>query len=1161
MALSQSQSLSSLSSIEQLVSTLRDQLDLTGEQIADVLWVTLELQKFEISSVNESSNLQDANSVLPKTTDQTPDKSQVTESITPTASTSKEEGNIRKASEKQGSVYANSGSGGIQGLSIGVPDAPSLREPLKLAQALRPLMRQVATGKRLILDEAATVQRIAEERIFMPVLKAEPELWLDLALVIDESHSMLIWGHTIQELKEIFKKYGIFRDIRIWGLQPDETGNSLQVFSRMGSSKRLTDPKEIVDPTGRRLILIVSDCVSNIWRKGMMFPVLKVWTEKQPLTILQMLPEWMWRRTALDLGTAVGFKSSIMGVANQQLSLHKPLRRSRSIGFKVEDRSKIPVITLDWDKAAQWSQMLIGKADALVPGYLLPPELEIEEDVSSSFLEKEDSTVSDLDAAEIVKRFRMTTSPLGRELAGLLAASPVINLPVVRLIQESLLPKSNQVQVAEVFLGGFLRPQSVSLEKLQSQESEIKTILNHDLVEYEFIQPEIRDIFLDDAPVNDSVDVVNAVSRYVAEQLGVSLSEFMAILKAPQTVKEKQREDTIKPFAEITARILRRLGEKYAAFAEQIEAVEVVNPINNQDLDVNTPKLTFPLEDALTFDGQDDYVSLGNPDILNFAGQITIEAWIKPQNITKTQNIVAHGYHRNPDAEVFLRIAEAEHEYQIGSWNGDDHRVGYPIPDEDIGTWVHLAGSYDGAVWKLYRNGIKVRESIEATGVLQVNANWAIAAAGNGTERFFHGQISEVRIWNKACSQQEIQENQFRQLKGNELGLVGYWPLDEGKGTTTQDRTSNGNLGQIAGVQWSKTTEQEIAALVELLQSTTVDDDTRRQAVESLGKIDPGNQIAIEALVELLQSTDLDNDIRRLVAESLKQINPGNDYFEVVTVDRRGEIIQKETKTAQYFTENLPNNVTLEMVSIPGGTFMMGSPPDEAERNDSETPQHEVTVPSFFMGKYPVTQAQWRVVATLPQIKRELKLDPSEFKGDDLPVEQISWYEAVEFCDRLSKQTNRDYRLATEAEWEYACRADTTTPFHFGETITSDLANYNVESTYADEPKSKYVGQTTPVGKFKFVNAFGLYDMHGNVWEWCYDSWFKNYKGAPNEGSAFVSAWINITAENDNHFRLLRGGCWRSAPRYCRSASRDLNAPDYRYGYFGCRVVVSAART
>jgi hypothetical protein len=277
----------------------------------------------------------------------------------------------------------------------------------------------------------------------------------------------------------------------------------------------------------------------------------------------------------------------MMGVANQQLSLHKPLRRSRSIGFKIEDRSKIPVITLDWDKAAQWSQMLIGKADALVPGYLLPPELEIEEDINSSFLAKEDRNVSDLDAAEIVKRFRMTTSPLGRELAGLLAASPVINLPVVRLIQESLLPKSNQVQVAEVFLGGLLRPQSVSLEKLQNQESESKTILSPDSVEYEFIQPEIRDIFLDDAPISDSIDVVNAVSRYVAEQLGVSLTEFMAVLKAPQQAQEDQREDIIKPFAKITARVLRKLGGQYVQFAEELEQVR-----NNQN-SYDSPSQSF----------------------------------------------------------------------------------------------------------------------------------------------------------------------------------------------------------------------------------------------------------------------------------------------------------------------------------------------------------------------------------------------------------------------------------------------------------------------------------------------------------------------------------------------------------------------------------------
>jgi formylglycine-generating enzyme required for sulfatase activity len=122
------------------------------------------------------------------------------------------------------------------------------------------------------------------------------------------------------------------------------------------------------------------------------------------------------------------------------------------------------------------------------------------------------------------------------------------------------------------------------------------------------------------------------------------------------------------------------------------------------------------------------------------------------------------------------------------------------------------------------------------------------------------------------------------------------------------------------------------------------------------------------------------------------------------------------------------------MMLIPAGAFMMGSPEDEPERSPHEGPQHLVSVASFFLGKYPVTQAQWRVVASFPQVERSLDLDPSHFKGDMRPVEKVSWEEAIEFCARLSEYTKRQYRLPTEAEWEYACRAETTTPFHFGET-------------------------------------------------------------------------------------------------------------------------------
>jgi formylglycine-generating enzyme required for sulfatase activity len=265
-------------------------------------------------------------------------------------------------------------------------------------------------------------------------------------------------------------------------------------------------------------------------------------------------------------------------------------------------------------------------------------------------------------------------------------------------------------------------------------------------------------------------------------------------------------------------------------------------------------------------------------------------------------------------------------------------------------------------------------------------------------------------------------------------------------------------------------------------------------------------------------------------------------------------IIHRHQQTNQYYEEILDANVTLRMMLIPAGKFLMGSPDDEPERYDREGPQHEVTIPTFFLAKYPVTQEQWRIVAGLPQIQHELNPDPSHFKGDRRPVEQVSWYEAVEFCARLSRHTGRPYRLPTEAEWEYACRAGTTTPFHFGETITPELANYDGKYTYADGPKGEYREETTPVDHFGIANDFGLCDLHGNVYEWCQDHWHENYQGAPTDGSAWLT-------DNENAEHIVRGGCWDDFPDFCRSAYRFYLNPAYGNNSFGLRVACAAPRT
>jgi formylglycine-generating enzyme required for sulfatase activity len=243
------------------------------------------------------------------------------------------------------------------------------------------------------------------------------------------------------------------------------------------------------------------------------------------------------------------------------------------------------------------------------------------------------------------------------------------------------------------------------------------------------------------------------------------------------------------------------------------------------------------------------------------------------------------------------------------------------------------------------------------------------------------------------------------------------------------------------------------------------------------------------------------------------------------------------------------------------------------------------------MAKTPITQAQWREVAGWPRVERDLDPDPSHFKGDSRPVEQVSWHDAMEFCHRLSQRTGKNYTLPSEAQWEYACRAGTTTPFHFGATISTEVANYDGNYVYGNGPKGTYREQTTDVASFP-ANAWGLHDMHGNVWEWCLDKWHDSYEGAPTDGNAWMegdslgespaaccaagrgsatpgsaarlaattstrtsasTASVSVSVASDAS-RLLRGGSWHVSPRFCRSAYRLNFHPDNRIDFIGFRV-------
>lgn len=306
--------------------------------------------------------------------------------------------------------------------------------------------------------------------------------------------------------------------------------------------------------------------------------------------------------------------------------------------------------------------------------------------------------------------------------------------------------------------------------------------------------------------------------------------------------------------------------------------------------------------------------------------------------------------------------------------------------------------------------------------------------------------------------------------------------------------------------------------------------------------------------------------------------------LETARLMRQGEGWRLERRSLRLERALLPlgEGISLPLLWIPGGEFVMGSPPDELEREDDEGPQHRVRLAGFWLGQTPVTQVQWRALARLvPPLgqrwQRELPANPSYFQpeGEKLapfgrfallpgenntgqrPVERVCWHEAMELCRRvemlLPDGSGLRCSLPREAQWEYACRAGASTPFSCGETITPELANIDGNYTYADGPKGEDRQQTTPVGMFP-ANGWGLHDMHGNVWEWCLDHWHGTYDDAPFDGRAWIDPAAKDSEAEEEQSRLLRGGSWFLRSRFCRAACRNDARPGNRNSRIGFRV-------
>ncbi len=536
--------------IEQLAKTLKSiQIDVTADDLADTLWLTLHMCK---------AGMQTATPAVDAATEQTFPEQEPGVSPPTSAETVPAPATEPAVDLHPKTTPGNAGMAKAGGLPLRSPGGRALPGELELARAMRPLMQRVPSRTAMVFDEEATVKLIAEQRIWMAVERAAPERWFTIHLVVDESRSMVVWQQTIAELYHLLIHQGAFRDVRLWALQTDASDGQLHLYpkSELHAAQQRSDSfHELADPTGRSLVLIVSDCVSSGWRQAKVTEWLNQWGERIPVAIIQVLPQRMWAGSILGMQTAARFSAATAGIPNSSLAAAIP---DLLDGEEPPSGIKIPVLTLEPASLTAWARVVTGDSSAWVPGCIFETD-KIDQNSNSiqeQITAQQRTSIQALTAEQRVERFLVIASPVAQQLAGYLAAAP-LTLPVMRLVQQTMLPEARQVHLAEVFLGGLLKQVSPTDER------------NPDLIQYDFVDDQVRECFLDRILLPDAVEILRRVSEDIEKRMGYML-DFEALLEDPDGVGAIEMNDHNHPFANVAARVLRRLGGRYAHLGERL---------------------------------------------------------------------------------------------------------------------------------------------------------------------------------------------------------------------------------------------------------------------------------------------------------------------------------------------------------------------------------------------------------------------------------------------------------------------------------------------------------------------------------------------------------------------------------------------------------------
>lgn len=518
--------------------------ELTAQEIAEIFWLALQLnqQDFTVATIetlqrprsSEAVRISEEIEYLPESVDNLNEESDFDDSY-------------RLFNDAINSGAFNPSST----VPFKVPEASALGNSLEIARALHPLQQKFPSQTQNVLDEEATVDRIVDEKLWAPVLKMEPERWLSLTLVVEQTPTVAIWKRAITEWQRLVSYHGAFQNVHIWSLKEkgEQEWNLFSGNSTHASQYKFCTPRALIKSGRRHLIVLISDCVSASWQNGHIFSLLMDWSAHNSVSLLQLMPEQYWSRTVLGRGRFAQLSSLSPGSLNKQLVVSKVSDWEEPI--TLDHTLKLPVITFEPDSLHKWAQVTTGNGRAFTAGVVF-------ESVQAMTHLRQSQNLKNLTASERVKSFRTTASRLARRLAGLMATVPV-SLPVMRLIQQTMLPQSSQIHLAEIFLGGLL-----ILPVSENKNSDPEKI------EYKF-WPGVREILLQTTPISDADEVLDIVSNYIAKKAGYSIRSFDALLEIYPKADLETREH-IQSFAKVTPEVLRRLGGLYIDLLDEFQA-------------------------------------------------------------------------------------------------------------------------------------------------------------------------------------------------------------------------------------------------------------------------------------------------------------------------------------------------------------------------------------------------------------------------------------------------------------------------------------------------------------------------------------------------------------------------------------------------------------